>query len=66
MNVRLTLAASSMVLSTGAATPPVTTLAAGRTAVLVRLTTRAVTIPMTTGTHWPVRANSPGSLTAAV
>ena len=66
MNVRPTLVKSSMVLSTGAATPAVATLAAGRTAVLVRCTARAVTTPMTTGTHWPVRANSAGSLTAAV
>ena len=36
MNVRLTLVTSSMVLNTGAATPAVATLAAGRTAVLVR------------------------------
>ena len=55
-----------MVLSTGAATPAVATLAAGRTAVLVKCTTSAVTTPIATGTHWPVRANSAGSVTAAV
>ena len=43
--------ASSTVLSTGAATPAVATLAAGRTALFVSDTTSAVMTPMTTGIH---------------
>jgi hypothetical protein len=61
-----TLVTSSIVLSTGAATPAVATLAAGRTAVLVRCTTSATTTPIATGIHWPERAIAPGSVTATV
>ena len=50
-NTSPTLVTSSMVLSTGAATPAVATLAAGRTAVFVRCTTSAVTTPIAIGTH---------------
>ena len=51
MNTKLTLVTSSTVLSTGAATPAVATLAAGRTALFVSDTTSAVTTPMATGIH---------------
>lgn len=57
---------SSTVLSTGAATPAVATLAAGRTVDFVNETTSATTTPMTTGTHWPAWAKAPASVTAAV
>ena len=52
-NTRPTLVTSSNVLSTGAATPAVATLATGRTADFVSDTTRAMTTPIATGIHWP-------------
>ena len=55
-----------MVLSTGAATPAVATLATGRTADFVSDTTSAVTTPIATGIHCPDCANAPGSATADV
>src|SRR5882757_429194 len=63
---RPTLATSSIVLSTGAATPAVATLAAGRTVDFVSDTTSAVTTPTAIGIHWPDCANAPGSVTAEV
>src|ERR1700750_511947 len=65
-NTNPTLVMSSIVDSTGAATPAVATLAAGRTADFVRCTTSAMTTPIATGIHLPDCANSPGPATAAV
>ena len=55
-----------MVESTGAATPAVATLAAGRTVDFVKDTTSATNTPTTIGIHWPDCAKAPGSATAAV
>src|SRR5882724_3814072 len=65
-NTSPTLKMSSTVLSTGAATPAVATLAAGRTVDFVSDTTSAVTTPTAIGIHWPDCANAPGSVTAEV
>ena len=56
MKVSPALVKSSTVLNTGAATPAVATLAAGRTADFVRMTRAQSRHRWPPGTHWPVRA----------